>query len=834
MKKKFRFALVVCAAMAALCSCTNDELVDQSGNGTGNGALTFNMQVKNRTRTRAEATALQSTHYEFGVSGFAESVSGENAYMQNYLVAYADPSDTKYKPWADANVATTWGDNNSILNGNSYWVYEKLGSADITGKATKSAYANQYLRYWDETTDNSYFFAYAPYNYKTINESLESGHKVTLNNVSSFYTQPVVQMTGAVSTGLMKDGTYASAEPLTEDRDIINANEVIYAATTVTKANYGNDVPFEFKHANAQIRLAFYTDITSYDVTLTDLVPEEISGISQQTGVVLTPANEANKTYVETPSPTTQPTPNTEFVTGYNALTITNGASLGWGTAATSNANLLFKVPDPTLSTSKLSTTPSELTYLPTIYYAVPAPASNTCGFTVHVSYKLKSKATGTDDQIQLYDARVWVPANNCKWAAGNTYTYIFKITDKSSGTTDPQREDPATPGEPYIDPSDPRVIETGELHPIEFTAMVLTDFDEIYDGLFNISNELKTKPLTEGADNILYTEFATYGKHDLIGYTIISPENENMFTLGSITYDKAAHTFKLPCTAAAPGTTIPLAALSYTNIKTSDVKNTAFTYVYTNNEGTKAIKITATEKSEGPWEVITDQVQITSNIYAHAIYIKDLGNSSYDNAIVGQSIPEQVYEFDGSKTFALTPENYTQDGISLLSSYDEATTKRKITLSGTPTKAGFYTFTFTEQNLGRKFTVTVKVDNPYNPPSTSPSKTGDDTYQYTTSYNYNRPTLPDYNIISPSNVITEVSDMAWSYSEGTFTLSNGTGEDKHIMKFANLGATGADPYIAFWVDENNLEIITYKNSVFDITTMSNTGTNPAYTIFKK
>lgn len=832
MKKKFRFALVVCAAMAALCSCTNDELVDQSGNGTGNGALTFNMQVKNRTRTRAEATALQSTHYEFGVSGFAESVSGENAYMQNYLVAYADPSDTKYKPWADANVATTWGDNNSILNGNSYWVYERLGNTNVTGKATKSVHTNQYLRYWDETTSNSYFYAYAPY--KTVTETIDgTDYKVTLNNVSSFYTQPVVQMTGAVSKGLMKNGTYASEEPLTEDRDIINANEVIYAATTVTKANYGNDVPFEFKHANAQIRLAFYTDITSYDVTLTDLVPEEISGspftIAKQEGIVLTPADATNKTYNAT-SPTTQPTPNTEFVTGYNALTITDGTSLVWGTTPTkSSGNLLFKVPDPTLSTSKLSTTPSELTYLPTIYYAVPAPESNS-GFTVHVSYKLKSKATGTDDQIQLYDARVWVPAANCQWEAGKAYTYIFKITDKSSGTTDPQREDPADNTKPYIDPSDPRVIETGELHPIEFTAMVLTDFDEIYDGLFNISNELKTKPLVEDPldESIRYTEFATNGVKPLNEYTFLSPTNiSSVFSeLTDITYTPETHMFTREYTTVAGKTVnISFSALSYTNYL-NGTGNSAYTYVYTGLDGS-ALKLTATqpESEEDDWTV-TSTENVPNVGYGHALYIKNLGSASIDNAIVNQTISFSR-EFDG--LYNLSVDNAEKiPGVTC--AINIVGTKQTITLSGTPTAAGIYKYTFTEETLNRTFVLTVTVDNEL---ATAQSKSDDETYRYTTKTNYKIPSLSGYDIILPEGVNTD-PEMQWSYNSTTkkATYSNGD----HTMTF-DVTESSDEIYVAFWKDAITINKITFSGSDGSTATSSSDIQNaemPAYTIFKK
>ncbi|MDO5446429.1 MAG: hypothetical protein Q4F34_01445, partial [Prevotellaceae bacterium] len=782
MKKKIRFAFVVCAAVAALCSCTNDELVDQSANGSGNGALRFNMQVKNRTR--AESSALQNTHYEFGVSGYAGSVSNDNAYMKNYLVAYASPSDTKYSTWADNTVATTWGDGLGYLNGSSYWVYEKLGKEDITGHTTKSANTNQYLKYWDETTSPSLFYAYAPYNYKG-NASI-NGANVELSNVSSFFTQPITQIEGAVKTGLMENSNYSTATVLTTDRDIINANEVIYAATSVEKANYGNDVPFEFKHANAKIRLAFYTDITSYTVTLTDLVPTAITGspfnFDKTDGVILTPANAANKAATDQP---TDYTDNTDIVIGYNTLTINEGSSLTWGATPTkSKTNLKFKVPtkeDGTYTT--LSTTPSDLTFLPTEYYAVPAPAGNTCGFTVHVSFKLNSKVTDTNDEIQVYDARCWIPATNCQWVAGNTYTYIFKITDKSSGTTNPQREDPAKSSEAYIDPSDPRVIETGELNPIEFTAMVLTEFDEVYDGLFNISGDLKTKPLVEGdgGDLIKYTEYATKGVKELEGYSFVSADNTYITNTTSITYDEVNHRFVVACPAAG-NLPMYISALSYTNNK-NGAKNTAYTYIYTNQAATAALKLLATEQDDHTWTVTTSaRTGMTTSDYAHTIYIKNLGSTSFD-ATVGTSISAEAYTIPNSEhVYPFVTSEYTQEGITCTATYPSE--GHTITLSGTPEKAGIYTFTFTEKNMGRTFIVTVNVDNAF---STTPSNESDDTYHYSNNTNIKIPSKEGYTIVTPSSVITDPT-MAWSYSGGTFTFSNGTGTTSHTMTFASQG----------------------------------------------
>ena len=112
----------------------------------------------------------------------------------------------------------------------------------------------------------------------------------------------------------------------------------------------------------------------------------------------------------------------------------------------------------------------------PTIYYPVAQPENSEVGFTFHVSYKLIAEDNG--EEITVNDARVYVPAyimNGTKkeyiaaWQPNTKYTYTFKITKNSTGTTKPD--------DTYINPTSPEVPATPQVYPIVFDGATIEDY---------------------------------------------------------------------------------------------------------------------------------------------------------------------------------------------------------------------------------------------------------------------------------------------------------------------------------------------------------------------
>lgn len=552
MKKIFSLAAIACMIMA---SCTNDSLVDdfsQNKYDVSKVNIGFNMTTANSTR----ADALQTKgHYEFGVFGYsgAEADVNGDQIMENYLVAYGSLTN----PYKDlAAGASTWmaGAEASTTvpgDGVSSWFYEGLDNAS-NYKAPVIPDVAQSLKYWDESTAATYFSAYAPYYnqvaVKTANdkavEYTESATKgaetLKFQNLSTFYTDPVQQIATATApyTG---EGAYDT------NTELINANEALYAYTNVNKSSYGNDVSILFNHVNSQIKIAFYEAIKGYKVELIDLLPEANAWGETYQGIQLTPAKPAQTNWLhdgvsgalvgdyypqpangEKPAYYDQADVTVKGIKDVDSIKVAapaNGALPvvdNFIYAPANDATALIKSATKSKTVNCISELKDNPTKLATVLYALPRYQGATnitggvgveTGFTLHVSYKLIPEDGSKETTI--YDARVYVDPMFCKWEAGTCYTYVFKITSNTNGTTDPDKVDPASsstnptdsinpnpnpgptppdpgkdPNDPYVDPDDPRVPDDPALKPIVFDGIEVVDYVTGETGKINPTDE--------------------------------------------------------------------------------------------------------------------------------------------------------------------------------------------------------------------------------------------------------------------------------------------------------------------------------------------------------
>ena len=118
---------------------------------------------------------------------------------------------------------------------------------------------------------------------------------------------------------------------------------------------------------------------------------------------------------------------------------------------------------------------PEDQNYLvPATYYAVAQPSTSKTGFTLHVSYELT--AADNSETITVRDARVYIPAKDASnnniavWQANTQYTYTFKITTDTNGST--------SSDEPTI--TDPDVPTDKGLHPIVFEDVTIVDYEAV------------------------------------------------------------------------------------------------------------------------------------------------------------------------------------------------------------------------------------------------------------------------------------------------------------------------------------------------------------------
>lgn len=477
--KKF---LLMAAVATTLVNCSSDfDLSEGQGGGGVSDVIGFQVQGRNSIK---RGTLQEAKHYNFGVFAYKSSDQTNNI-MDNYLVGYLDPKGY-------STSGSTTDDPNSNVDGKSNWMYEGMGWAQFHGtyagenveKGSKYASNNeyQYLRYWDNSAESTCFYAYVPY----------------LNKGAVGATVSYVDGT-AKGTSDNTD-TYVMTFPfgtIQHGYDDEQAYEYMYASTQVAAANYGHDVQLAFKRLNAKVNIKFWEDIPGYSVHMIDL------------GDV--PVATGTKHYTISAVPAKKVTVDNSHIYGYDLGKIytENGVKIQFSdgvktgikqyAGTTSSDPLAFATP----TAAQIGENRVDATASTTTYFAIPKghnvdvlknDAKNigqtqSCesdlaktGLTFHVSYELIST---TGEKITVKDATVHVPSDYCEWKENTRYTYIFKITTNSNGTT----------GSETPKPTDPSVPTETALYPIVFDNCTVEEWED---------NESEWE-ITEGTNNTWY-----------------------------------------------------------------------------------------------------------------------------------------------------------------------------------------------------------------------------------------------------------------------------------------------------------------------------------------
>ncbi len=479
--------LFIAAAGLAIAGCARVDVVDPSVEVGQEVPIAFSTNKKNITKATQN---LETTlHYNFGV--WAQKYGGTGmstqTVMENYLVGFGGTAvgydHANATTWASA--AGTDGDHTSP------WFYEGLGNAEYststagfyTTSDTKymSANANQYLRYWDLAYVNTNFYCYAPYMASGVTASLSADGSATItfdaaNSIKDGYDKTL-------------NSSYAK-----QDRSL---SEFMYAGVKATNSDL-KDIVVPFKHMGSQIFIRFYESIPGYKVEIVDLSADNgtlSTGATadQKKGIQATPASVSGTTYTKssyytsagatvvfdadavptfTPSTTgsTTSTENLMFFAPSTAASDYSTANVpaGFGGNLTAYNGTQSSVTDHNVIPESV-TSGQTYAWSPTIYYPVPQPASQTVGFTFHVTYRIICE--DNKEVITVHDAKVHVPYTNTTWAAGNRYIYTFNITRDSKGSTNPGTT---------IDPQNPTPQTDKALFPIVFDGCTIEDFTEV------------------------------------------------------------------------------------------------------------------------------------------------------------------------------------------------------------------------------------------------------------------------------------------------------------------------------------------------------------------
>ena len=395
---------IAAASALALASCSSDDFLGENPGNVHNATTAINFGGEAGKITRATSNE-----------------GDDHVKLDNQFKVYG--------------VKTTDGTmfHNVFIN-YSVWYDETLTTSN-TNKWEYVGRNNQTIKYWDYSASEYRFVAGSPINAFNFIQSTDPTTGTIINSAEISGLAGHIYANGA-GTPLVTDPVYV-AKP-----------------KKVEKANYKEAVKFEFVRQQSMVRVGFYETIPGYFVSDVHFYAYNDAGnleVTTGNNIILTSDTEGyfvggtdvsgTVTYdwtTATPSYTFAYKDNTNLKKSKNWYAGKLGTLPEKSTAA---VNSLY-------GSDKDMATTGYFTVLPT-QAEIASPILIKCDYTLN--------APESGETIKVTGATAAIPAAFSKWEANTRYTYLFKISDNTNGTTG----DPTNPDDP------------AGLFPITFDAVV-------------------------------------------------------------------------------------------------------------------------------------------------------------------------------------------------------------------------------------------------------------------------------------------------------------------------------------------------------------------------
>ena len=396
--------LIFAASALALASCSSDDFLGENPGNVQNATTAINFGGYAGKITRAtsnEGSTEKMLDGQFKVYGvkITNGTISHNVFPDYYVWDVADKNTT---------------------SNTSGWEYVGAQGASNLGTGKIKLIKDQTIKYWDYSATEYRFVAGSPidaFEYHTSTNPTTGTH-ITDVNVTGFAGHINANNT---TTALNTDPVYI-ADPV-----------------KVVKEKYKDPVTFSFKRQQSMVRVGIYETIPGYSITdikfyaydndgttlkasdvnniiLTSATPDYFVGGSNITGTI-------NYTGWDTatPSYTFKYNDNDNLTKSKNwyAGKLENGVE-----ATTSSETTVAKL----YGTDKDMSTTGYFTVLPTPTATEPSPILIKCDYTLTDG--------NTGETIKVTGATAAIPAAFSKWEANTRYTYLFKISDNTNGTT--------------------------------------------------------------------------------------------------------------------------------------------------------------------------------------------------------------------------------------------------------------------------------------------------------------------------------------------------------------------------------------------------------------
>lgn len=417
--------LIIAASALALAGCSSDDFLgDGSGNGQNSAAIQFGGGTTKTHRATSNGVykiknLKDNGFWVYGTKHSADednTATNDQAVYTNYFLNYTD------------------GTANNTQSNTAGWEYVGVNNEPYRNNVTPNVTQAQTIKYWDYSAKAYTFYA------ATAKPADVAAGTVTINKIIAD-----AAATGSVYTKgyevTLKDGAtwdelyFADRKVITKTIDAEHGKHDVY----------GGEVNFTFRNALTKVRVAMYETIPGYSVTIDKFYYTKDGETAQTTEATDKFKADANNTPLETSAT------GVTYKVVYYSDTEADGQLVNQpkmlpnetGKGATKK---VLELGDG--NNLKQGTKLSEIITTPTYdtnggkYTLFMPQADNDKTLSLKVDYTLTS-LDGSGEQIHVQGATAVIPAKYLCWRPNYAYTYLFKISDNTNGSTG-GKDDPA------------------------------------------------------------------------------------------------------------------------------------------------------------------------------------------------------------------------------------------------------------------------------------------------------------------------------------------------------------------------------------------------------
>ena len=426
MKKNILLATAL--AITTLAGCTDDSFVGDQKLKEANesGAISFNSGTPAITRGdksgKAAADDLNGHFYVYGIKNESEDGAGNvqngNLVLNNYAVN-----------WTENSAMTTTSNTE-----NWEYVGYTLTEKERTNITVNSGNVAQTIKYWDWGAANYTFYAFS-----ALPADIE-GEKITVAKVQN-------QKTTDDPAHTVYDNGYTVTLAASASLDDLYFSERVYIdksqGTNATNTNrqadntYGGNVTFRFHNMASKVRVAMYENIPGHSVTINKFSVDDDGGA---TPAFANMSDDKTANFAANFQNCVAGTAGTLTVKYQSSGTTVNHPTVSFSGTAVDVLALGTQLKENV--TIGESATGATYDKTGKAYTSVFPKEDNTQNLKLKVSYTLTAPVTG--EKITVTNATAEIPAEYLKWKPGYAYTYIFKISDNTNGSTGTPGTNPA------------------------------------------------------------------------------------------------------------------------------------------------------------------------------------------------------------------------------------------------------------------------------------------------------------------------------------------------------------------------------------------------------